>query len=59
MAIHHSGQFDYEKDSDFLIYTGGTVNFADKIDPDFLSMHEIIKMAKEVGAPHVTGCWYI
>ena len=45
IALHHSGKFDYMQ-NDLLVYSGGNVDFVDYVDPDFMSIHEIILIAK-------------
>ena len=57
IALHHSEQFDYGH-NDLLVYSGGNVDFVDYVDPDFLFIHKIIPISKELEAYEVTDCWY-
>ena len=55
IIIHHSGKLETIP---HLVYSGGFVAFVDNCDPDRISIYEIILMANELGAPHVSFCWY-
>lgn len=52
IIIHYNGKFETVP---HLIYSGGSVAFVDNCDPDRMSIHKIMLMANELGAPHVSS----